>query len=68
MYSEWQTYGWVMLEFLSTVEVFENETRYPFLESMSFRLGNEDRQLSIEEVTDIYHVPHGGLTRDSRKY
>lgn len=68
MYSEWKNYGRVTLEFLSTVEVFENETRYPFLKFMSFCLDNEDRQLSIEKVTDIYHVLHGGLTRDSSKY
>lgn len=67
MYATWQTYGRVMLELLSTVEVHEREEHHSIPESMTFRLDNENRQLTVEDLADILHVPQGGYIRDMSK-
>lgn len=55
------------MEFMSTVEVHESEGRHPTHESMNFRRDSEDRHVTLEELTNISHVPGGGLTQDASK-
>lgn len=62
-YLDWKTNPRATLEFLSTLEVYEFKGRNSVPVSITFRLGNTNRELTADKLAEAFNVPHGGDTK-----